>query len=82
VVEVINEYSIFEALRKAFGESTLSDNKFEDELNKISWEDQFEADGEQYFIIGGFVLTTPSINPFICDWRPSALFSDGSLIEL
>lgn len=77
----MNAYTIFETIKVAYEASTQSNNKFQKMLNCIDWEDRFEADGEYYFCKGNLVLTTPSLDPFQMPWKPSALFTGGSLIE-
>lgn len=75
------ELNIFMSLKEAYETSTHNVNCFLKALNKIKWDEKFEADGEHYFTKGGFVFTTPSLDPFDMDWKPSAIFSDGSYIE-
>lgn len=75
-------YNIFTAIKEAFETSTHNDNKFARLLNRVKWEDTFQADGEYYFVLGNMTFTTPSLDPFNLSWRPSALFTDGSYIEL
>lgn len=75
------EYSIFETLKEAYETSTQNNNRFLSALERMNWDARFQADGEHYFTRGGFVLTTPSLNPFAMDWKPSVIFSDGSMIE-
>lgn len=78
------DYDIFERLMEAFETSTLSNNRFLSVINSIHWDEKFFADGEHYFCKGRFTFTTPSLEPFEIsrDWRPGAMFSDGSYIEL
>lgn len=76
------ELEIFYKIKEAFGASTLSDNKFKKTIQLIKWESQFFADNEHYFCSGGFVFSTPSLDPFNMKYRPSAIFSDGSFIEI
>lgn len=78
------EFRIFEAIKEAFETSTSSNNLFRKVIKSIKWDSEFFADGEFYFVKGGFCFTTPSVDPFkICkNWRPSAIFSDGSCIEI
>ena len=56
----------------------MRDNYFASALSKIAWDKTFEADGEHYFAKGNMIFTTPSIDPFQCDWAPSMITSDGS----
>lgn len=73
----------FYNLKEAYEVSTLNNNQFERALNSIEWDATFFADGEHYFVKDGFTFTTPSLNPFDItkDWKPSAIFADGSMIE-
>lgn len=76
------EYNIFEYLKEAYGASTQANNRFKAALNRIRWDKTFFADGEYYFVKGGFCFTTQVLDPFAMeDWKPSAIFSDGSYIE-
>lgn len=77
----MNTLDIFYKLKNAYGVSTHNHNAFAQALQSIKWESEFYADGEYYFIKGDLTFTTPSLNPFKMDWKPSALFADGSLIE-
>lgn len=79
----MDEMNLFIKLKEAYETSTHNNNHFATALHSISWDDEFVADGEHYFTIGGFVFTTPSLNPFEIDksWKPSALFSDYSEIS-
>ena len=75
------ELRIFEKLKEAYETSTKACNRFEKALKSIKWDKQFYADGEHYFCLGKFTFTTPSLDPFNMDWKPSALFTDKSYIE-
>lgn len=77
------EYRIYEKIQKAFGESTLNNNKFKKALDSIKWDCTFFADVEYYFLIGKLTITTPSLNPFVeMDWKPCAFFSgENSYLE-
>lgn len=75
------EYELFAELKEAWGRSTMLNNRFKKLLDAIAWDNQFQADGEFYFCFGGLTITAESLNPFTESWKPSALFSDGSLIE-
>lgn len=77
----MTEFRLYEALLEAYETSTQNNNQFLKALNLISWDKNFQADGEHYFVRGGFVVTTPSLDPFDMDWKPSIIFSDGSYIE-
>lgn len=75
--------TIFESLKEAYETSTQNCNNFAVKLSKINWDSEFYADGEYYFIIGDMTFTTPSLNPFKItrDWKPAAIFADGSYLE-
>lgn len=77
-----NRWKLYERLDAAYGTSTQSNNKFKQLIEKISWEKSFEADGELYFCKDGLTLTTPSLDPFDCPWKPSVMMHDGCLIDL
>ena len=74
-------YNIFKKLENAYGASTQNCNRFLKAINSIHWDEKFQADGEYYFVKGNFTFTTPSLDPFKMDWKPSAIFNDGSFIE-
>lgn len=75
-------YEIFERLEEAYGSSTWANNYFKAALDQIVWDEKFFADGEYYFVKGSFCFTTPVLNPFDqTDWKPSAIFPDGSLVS-
>lgn len=78
------EIMIFETIKEAYETSTRNANRFAAALDSIKWDDHFIADGEHYFRKGGLTLVTESLDPFVCaGWnKPSALFADGSYIEL
>lgn len=77
------EFEIFETLRTAYETSTPAYNRFLGVLESIRWDSRFYADGEHYFVLGGFCFTTPALDPFQIkrDWVPEAEFSDGSVIS-
>lgn len=74
---------LFEVLKKAYDDSTRSNNLFEKAINRINWDKTFEADGEKYFVKGGFILTIENIDPFMEAWKPSVLLMDegGAILE-
>lgn len=74
-------FNIFSDIKEAYECSTISNNVFKRFVESIKWDSSFFADGEFYFVKGGFTFTTPSLDPFDMDWKPSAMFSDGSVIE-
>ena len=71
---------LFYKLKNAYEVSTHNNNSFKQALESVNWDNTFYADNEYYFIKGGFTLTTTSLNPFEVEWKPEALFSDGSLL--
>ena len=75
-------YDIYENLLEAYETSTMNANRFLKAINKIAWDQTFEADGEFYFLKDRFTLMTPSLDPFHMEWRPSVLFGDGSYISV
>ena len=77
----MNTLNIFYKLKNAFECSTQNNNLFEKALKSIKWDKQFYADSEHYFCLGKFTFTTPSLDQFNIDWKPSALFTDNSYIE-
>ena len=78
------EIKIFETIKEAYETSTRNDNRFAAALERIKWDDHFVADGEHYFRKGGLTLVVESLDPFVdTGWnRPTAMFADGSCIEL
>ncbi len=77
----MTELNIFEALKEAYETSTPNNNRFAAKLSSILWDAEFYEDEEYYFLKGDMTFTTPSLNPFNMDWKPSAIFKDGSYIE-
>lgn len=76
------EFNIFTSLKEAYETSTMNQNRFISAINRVNWEDKFQAEGEYYFCIGKMTFTTPSLEPFNgMDYKPSAIFTDGSYIE-
>ena len=77
------EFEIFETLKAAYDSSTPAHNRFREALESICWDSRFYADGEYYFVRGGFCFTTPSLDPFQIrrDWKPEAKFTDGAIIS-
>lgn len=77
-------YELYERLNRAYGCSTMNNNLFEKEINKIKWNYKFYEDGEYYFVKEfnknnktiAFTLTTSSLNPFNMDWKPTVMYSD------
>lgn len=83
-VEVIKmtEYQIFKNLNSAYGKSTHNRNYFIIAINMVEWDCIFEADGETYYCLVGFILQVENINPMLQEWKPTVTFSDGSVISL
>lgn len=79
----MNELQLYNSLKHAWEVSTLSDNAFGRALDSVDWEETFYADGEHYFLKGGFIFTTPVLDPFgdRGDMSPSAVFSDRSMMS-
>jgi len=75
------ELKIFQKLKEAYDNSTHNYNAFEVCINSIPWESEFEADGELYYCYGDLIFTIQNINPFEEQWRPTATFTDGSVIK-
>lgn len=73
---------IVHALREGYETSTRRANRFDRAIACIPWDEQFDADGEHYYIKDGLTLVTPSLDPFDMPWRPAAHFDDGSWVEL
>lgn len=74
---------IFAKIKEAYYSSTLNNNYFADTLAMITWDSEFYAEDEYYFILDDMTLVTPSLNPFNCNGnlKPRAIFSDGSYLE-
>lgn len=72
---------IFEILKEAYETSTHNINRFAEKLSAIKWDNEFRADDEYYFIKDDMTFTTPSLDPFKTEWKPSAMFKDGSYLE-
>ena len=70
-------------LREAYETSTMNYNRFADMINSIKWDDSFYADGEYTYLLDDMSFSTPSLDPFKIskNWKPSAIFADGSYIE-
>ena len=75
------ELRLFDNLKEAYETSTHSINRFKEALDSITWDNIFNADGETYYRKGGFTLTVENINPFAENWKPEAIFSDGSYLS-
>lgn len=75
------EMKLFESLKEAYEVTTQKFNAFKEAIESIVWDDSFEADGEIYFVKGGFTLTVENLNPFAEAWKPTAWFSDNGMIE-
>ena len=71
---------LFYKLKNAYEVSTHNYNSFKQALESVNWDHKFYADNEYYFVKGNLTLTTTSLNPFEVEWKPEALFADGSLL--
>lgn len=69
---------LHDELAAAYGASIRENNAFAAAVSGIAWDEQFEADGEFYFIREGMTLTTPSLDPFDMPWRPTLTPADYS----
>ena len=80
---MINELKLFEQLEESFFFFFLEHNSFAEALDSVEWDARFYEDGEHYFVKGGLIFSTPSLDPFQItkDWMPSAVFSDGGQLE-
>lgn len=65
-----NEYKIIEKLQNAYGASTMSTNHFARAIAQIAWDEQFQADGESYFVKGKLTITVQDLDPFKALWKP------------
>lgn len=74
------EIKLFETLKKAYESSSRRFNNFKEAIEKIKWDSTFEADGEIYFVKDGFSLTVENLDPFEEKRKPTAYFSDNSII--
>lgn len=74
--------NLFNNIKEAYELSTHNNNRFEDMLKAITWDSEFYADEEYYFIKGDMTFTTPSLNPFSMKWEASAMFADGGVLLL
>ena len=76
-------YELYEKLKEAYGRSTMNNNLFEKEVNKIKWDARFEEDDEYYFVKEFkkgdktifFTLSTQSLNPFDMKWKPVVMYA-------
>lgn len=75
------EIKLYDLLKNAYDKSTQNFNNFENAINSINWDNTFEADGEIYFVKDRFTLTVENIDPFKDMWKPTAYFSDNSIIQ-
>lgn len=77
----MTEYELFETLKESYYSSTTNNNRFENRINSIVWDNIYKADCETHFVKGGFTLSVENINPFIENWKPTGFFSDGAVLE-
>ena len=74
------EIKLYEMLKEAYETTSQKFNNFKEAIEKIQWDNTFAADGEIYFVKDGFTLTVENTNPFEEQWKPTAYFSDNSVI--
>ena len=77
----MKEIKLYEILKEGYETTSQKINRFKDAIDRIKWDQTFEADGEMYFIKNGFTLTIENIDPFKEQWKPTAYFADGSVIQ-
>lgn len=78
----MEEMKMFNTIKKAYMETTHSDNSFESVVNSIIWDSKFIEDNEMYFSKGGFLLVVGNLNPFSESCKPHIIFEDGSETSL
>ena len=66
----MKEIKLFEALKEAYETTTKNCNRFLNTINSMQWDSVFNADGEMYFVKGGFTMTVENTNPFEENWKP------------
>lgn len=76
----MKELKIYETLKEAYETTSKKFNNFKEVIENIQWDNTFVADGEIYFVLGGFTLTIENIDPFEEQWKPTTFFSDNSVI--
>lgn len=74
------EIKLFEILKEAYETTSGKFNNFKEAIEKIQWDNTFTADGEIYFVKDGFTLTVENVDPFEEQWKPTAYFSDNSVV--
>ena len=77
----MKEIKLYEILKQGYEITNQKINRFKDAIDKIKWDQVFKADGEIYFVKDGFTLTIENIDPFKEQWKPTAYFTDGSVIQ-
>lgn len=78
----MKDLTLYNALVEAWESSTPNYNRFEKVVSEIKWDREFFADGEHYFTLGDFTLTTPTLDPFgEHRWSPSVITSGGSILN-
>lgn len=77
----MKELKLYETLKEAYETTSQKFNSFKEAIENIKWDQTFEADGEIYFILGGFTLTVENINPFQEKWKPTCFTSDNSILN-
>lgn len=78
----MDTFNLFLKIKEAYETSTHNHNRFRELLDSVKWDNTFFADGEYYFIKGNMTFITPSYNPFDMQWKPSAIWDDGSAVHL
>jgi hypothetical protein len=77
----MKEISLYNSLVDAWETSTPSKNRFIECVSRVKWDCEYYADGEHNFHLGGFTLSTPTLDPFgEHKWMPSVITSDGSIL--
>lgn len=69
-------------IREAFASSTRSCNRFAALLNRISWDETYEADGELCFIKGELSFSTESLDPFHKFFNKPSFIIGTSFIDI
>lgn len=77
----MTELELYAKIKEAFETSTHNRNRFAEVLASIKWDSNYTADGDQYFNLGEFTFTTPSLDPFNMPWECTAFFSDSSMLS-
>jgi len=76
-----NPMQVIDYITNAFEQSTRRHNLFADAIARVRWAQDFDADGERYYIHdSGLTFTTPSLDPFKVtrDWPAEFTYPDFS----